>query len=49
MPTLDAVAIVEAFWADGSRVASRFLIRGRNNSFPGTTPDQRPFASRVAR
>ncbi len=37
--------IVESFQnVDGSRVASRFVIRGRNNGFLGTTPDQRPVA-----
>lgn len=37
--------IVESFQnSDGSRVASRFRIRGRNNGFLGTAPDQRPIA-----
>ena len=35
--------LIESFQnADGSRVASRFRIRGRNNGFLGTTPDQQP-------
>ena len=37
--------IIESFQnADGSRVASRFRMHGRNNGFLGTTPDQRPLA-----
>ena len=37
--------IIESFQnADGSRVASRFCIHGRNNGFLGTVPDQRPIA-----
>lgn len=33
--------IIESFQnEDGSRVASRFRIRGRNNGFLGTAPDQ---------
>ena len=35
--------LLESFQnADGRRVASRFRIRGRNNGFLGTAPDQRP-------
>ena len=35
--------LIESFQnADGSRVASRFRIHGRNNGFLGSTPDQRP-------
>ena len=37
--------IIESFQnADGSRVASRFRMHGRNNGFLGTAPDQRPVA-----
>ncbi len=37
--------IIESFQnADGSRVASRFRIHGRNNGILGTAPDQRPIA-----
>ena len=33
--------VIESFQnADGSRVASRWLLTGKNNSFAGTTPDQ---------
>ncbi|MGH6880845.1 ester cyclase [Hypericibacter sp.] len=35
--------IIESFQnEDGSRVASRWRIRGRNNGFLGTPPDQQP-------
>ena len=35
--------LIESFQnTDASRVASRFRIRGRNNGFLGTAPDQRP-------
>jgi predicted ester cyclase len=35
--------ILETFQnADGSRVASRWRITGKNNGLLGTTPDQRP-------
>jgi ketosteroid isomerase-like protein len=34
--------VLESFQnADGSRVASRWLLTGKNNGFAGTTPDQR--------
>ena len=37
--------IIESFQnEDGSRVASRFRMHGRNNGFLGTAPDQRPIA-----
>jgi ketosteroid isomerase-like protein len=37
--------IIETFQnADGSRVASRWRIRGRNNGMLGSRPDQRPIA-----
>ena len=37
--------IIESFQnVDGSRVASRFRMHGRNNGFLGTSPDQRPIA-----
>ena len=37
--------IIESFQnADGSRVASRFGMHGRNNGFLGTAPDQRPIS-----
>ena len=37
--------IIESFQnADGSRVASRFRMHGRNNGFLGTAPDQRPIS-----
>jgi steroid delta-isomerase-like uncharacterized protein len=33
--------VLESFQnADGSRVASRWLLTGKNNGFAGTTPDQ---------
>lgn len=33
--------VIESFQnADGSRVASRWLLTGKNNGFAGTTPDQ---------
>jgi steroid delta-isomerase-like uncharacterized protein len=33
--------VIESFQnADGSRVASRWLLTGRNNGFAGTAPDQ---------
>lgn len=33
--------VIESFQnADGSRVASRWLLAGKNNGFAGTTPDQ---------
>jgi steroid delta-isomerase-like uncharacterized protein len=35
--------VVETFQnQDGSRVASRWCVRGRNNGFMGTEPDGRP-------
>ena len=35
--------VIESFQnEDGSRVASRWRIRGRNNGILGTAPDQRP-------
>ena len=35
--------VIESFQnADGSRVASRWLLTGRNNGFAGTVPDQQP-------
>ena len=37
--------IIESFQnADGSRVASRFSVHGRNNGFLGSAPDQRPIS-----
>jgi steroid delta-isomerase-like uncharacterized protein len=37
--------VVESFQnADGSRVASRWLLTGKNNGFLGTEPDQREIA-----
>lgn len=37
------VEVVESFQnADGSRVASRWVITGRNNGFAGTEPDGQP-------
>jgi steroid delta-isomerase-like uncharacterized protein len=37
--------VLESFQnADGSRVASRWLLTGTNNGFAGTTPDQQPIA-----
>ena len=46
-PTISGLEfdIIESFQnADGSRVASRFRVHGRNNGFLGTAPDQRPLA-----
>jgi steroid delta-isomerase-like uncharacterized protein len=35
--------VIESFQnADGSRVASRWMLTGRNNGFAGTAPDQQP-------
>jgi ketosteroid isomerase-like protein len=37
--------VIESFQSsDGSRVASRFLLTGKNNGALGTTPDQRDIA-----
>ena len=37
--------VTESFQnADGSRVASRWVLTGKNNGFAGTAPDQRPIA-----
>ena len=37
--------VVESFQnADGSRVASRWVLTGRNNGFAGTAPDQQAIA-----
>jgi len=37
--------VVESFQnADGSRVASRWLLTGKNNGFAGTAPDHRDIA-----
>jgi hypothetical protein len=45
----NSVDIVHAFWdemwnADGSRVASRWVLTGTNNGFAGAAPDQQPIA-----
>lgn len=37
--------VIETFQnADGSRVASRWRVSGKNNGFLGTEPDQRPIS-----
>jgi steroid delta-isomerase-like uncharacterized protein len=37
--------VIESFQnADGSRVASRWVLTGKNNGFAGTAPDQHPIA-----
>jgi hypothetical protein len=37
--------VIESFQnADGSRVASRWLLTGKNNGFAGTAPDQQDIA-----
>ncbi len=37
--------VIETFQSqDGSRVASRWRVSGRNNGVLGTEPDQRPFS-----